>query len=144
MSNSEILVCNDEYYGWYRNEEIYDDDNDGDFITYTALEASNWKNSNLEPTYTWEQVFEWFRNKVNLSYSITHKVYYRRKREGELAFGVAFPIDEDRVGWTYEFKSDLPCDINFNLFDKSRLFNTYEEARLELVKLLIKLYGKKK
>lgn len=60
MTDSEILVCNDDYYGWYRNEEIYDYDNDGDFITYTALETSNWKNSNLEPTYTWMQVLEYF------------------------------------------------------------------------------------
>lgn len=68
MSNSEILVCNDGYYGWYRNEEIYDYDIDGEFTKYTALEASEWENSNLEPTYTWEQVFEWFRVRGLFSY----------------------------------------------------------------------------
>ena len=63
MFNSWILVCNDDCYGWYRNGEIYDYDNDGEFIGYTALEVSERENSNLEPTFTWEEVLEWFRKK---------------------------------------------------------------------------------
>ena len=111
--NSEILVCNDNYYGWYRNEEIYDYDNDGDFIVYTALEAFNWKNSNLEPTYTWEQVFEWFREKgfritLENHEDSTKFIFYNMK------------IDEGK-----HFKGE---------------FSTYEEAREALIKELIRIY----
>nr|DAV67795.1 MAG TPA: hypothetical protein [Caudoviricetes sp.] len=111
--NSEILVCNDNYYGWYRNEEIYDYDNDGDFIVYTALEASEWKDSNLEPTYTWEQVFEWFREKgfritLENHEDSTKFIFYNMK------------IDEGK-----HFKGE---------------FSTYEQAREALIKELIRIY----
>lgn len=113
MSNSEILVCNDEYYGWYRNEEMYDYDKDGDFITYTALEASNWENSNLEPTYTWDQVFEWFREK---------------------GFRISLENHEDSTKFMF-----YNMKINEGKHFKGE-FSSYEEAREVLVNKLIEVY----
>ena len=111
--NSEILVCNDNYYGWYRNEETYDYDNDGDFIVYTALEASNWKNSNLEPTYTWEQVFEWFREK---------------------GFRITLENHEDSTKFIF-YNMEIKEGKHFK-----GEFSTYEEAREALIKELIRIY----
>lgn len=71
MTNSEILVCNDKYYGWYKAEQMYDRDRDGD--TYTAEEIYEFGNSNLEYTFTWEQVFEWFRHK---GYYVNIKIHF--------------------------------------------------------------------
>ena len=116
-SNSEILVCNDDSYGWYRNGEIYDYDNDGEFIEYTALEVSKWKNSILEPTYTWEQVFEWFRGK-GLFHSIC--------------------IVEDLI----EKVKDFEIEIRDNNADIICILHqeTYEGAREAVVKKLIEIY----
>ena len=115
ISNSEILVCNDNYYGWFRNEEMYDYDNDGDFIEYTALEASNWENSNLEPTYTWEQVFEWFREK-----------------------GFKISLEDHQYGTKYTFYN---LKINGGRDYKGDYFN-YEKAREGLVIRMIEVYKK--
>lgn len=117
MTNSEILVCNDEYYGWYRNEEIYDYDNDGDFITYTALEASNWKNSNLEPTYTWDQVFKWFRSKNLIGW-------------------VECQGNPEMEYYTRIFKEG----INYYRKGKRKLYSSYEKARNILLNELIIVY----
>ena len=117
MTGSEFVVCNDEHYGWYRNEEMYDYDNDGEFIIYTALEASEWKNSNLEPTYTWEQVFEWFREK---------KIYGNVNQE-----------------WEYG-RYNSPIGLNYfyviNDCRKKKINKTKAIAREALVKALIQTY----
>lgn len=111
MTNSEILVCNDEYYGWYKGEQMYYRDRWGD--TYTALEASEWKGTNLEPTYTWEQVFEWFREK-----EIVGTVRY-------------LPILGKKI-YIYV--------INAPFVSCEEEFLSYEEAREALVNRLIKEY----
>lgn len=118
ISNSEILVCNDDSYGWYRNGEIYDYDNDGDFIEYTTLEVSKWKNSILEPTYTWEQVFEWFRNKK--FYSI-----------------IDYCGDKH-----YSFRILKMGTLSFETNNK--IYSTYKETREALVEKLIEVYKQNK
>lgn len=119
MHNSEILVCNNGDYGWYRNEEMYDYDNDGDFIEYTALEVSKWEKSYLEPTYTWEQVFEWFREKGFESYI---------RLESHAHF------DEGNYYYFEITKSNL------RQLDWQGDFDDYNEAREALVKELIRTY----
>lgn len=61
MTDSEIFIYNDGSYGWCKSEQMYDNDRRGDF--YTAEEIYEFGNSKMEYTYTWEQVFEWFREK---------------------------------------------------------------------------------
>lgn len=122
MTNSEILVCNDDYYGWYRNEEIYDYDNDGEFIIYTALDASNCENSNLESSYTWEQVFEWFREK-----GLVGTIEYED-----------FILDDKTCYYAYRITDKLG-DILF-YSPNYRTYETYEEAREALAIKLIEFY----
>ena len=114
MSNSEVLVCNDGYYGWYRNEEMYDYDNDGELIIYTALDASKCENSNLEATYTWEQVFEWFRDR---------------------GFRISLENHEDSTKFMF-----YNMKINEGKHFKGEYYS-YEEARKDLVNNLIEVYG---
>lgn len=113
MSNSEILVCNDDYYGWYRNEEMYDYDNDGELIIYTALDAYKCENPNLEPTYTWEQVFEWFRDR---------------------GFRISLENHEDSTRFMF-----YNMKINEGKHFKEE-FSSYEKAREALVNKLIEVY----
>ena len=113
MTNSEILIRNDGTSCWYSNEEMYDYDNNGELIIYTALDASKWENPNLEPTYTWEQVFEWFREK-----EIVGTVRY-------------LPILGKKI-YIYV--------INAPFVSCEEEFLSYEEAREALVNRLIKEY----
>ena len=113
MTNSEILIRNDGTSCWYSNEEMYDYDNNGELIIYTALDASKWENPNLEPTYTWEQVFEWFREK-----EIVGTVKY-------------LPILGKKI-YIYV--------INAPFVSCKEEFLSYEEAREALVNRLIKEY----
>ena len=116
ISDSEILACNDGSYGWYKGEQMYYRDRDGD--TYTALEASEWKDSNLEPTYTWEQVFEWFRDKgynININY-IFHS-------ELKCAIG-------------YEFEIIYECER----LKHDYYFDSYHSAMKNCLEELIKIY----
>lgn len=121
MTDSDILVCTDGSYGWYRDNEIYDYDNDGEFIIYTALDASNWENPSLEPTFTWEQVFEWFRKKGYYSYIVKKSLPER---------------------YVYYINYGMIICSNENL-KESVLPKTHEEAREELVNKLIELYENK-
>lgn len=113
ISNSEVLVCNDNYYGWYRNGEMYDYDNDGELIIYTALDASKCENPNLEPTYTWEQVFEWFREK---------------------GFRISLENHEDSTKFMF-----YNMKINEGKHFKGE-FSSYEKAMESLVNKLIEVY----
>ena len=112
MTNSEILVCNDKYYGWYKSEQMYYIDKWGN--TYTALEVS--KDYNLEPTFTWEQVFEWFREK-----------------------GFKISLEDHQYGTKYTFYN---LKINGGRDYKGDYFN-YEKAREALVNKLIEVYKKR-
>lgn len=123
MTNSEILVCNDEYYGWYKAEQMYYIDRDGD--TYTALEVS--EDSNLEPTYTWEQVFEWFREKgFNSSISSGYSEFYKNNEGSKKpTLFYEYNIGNFDIG-------DVIFIVAYNNLQSSRVyFKTYEEARLE-------------
>jgi hypothetical protein len=115
MDNSEI----DGSYGWCRDNEMYDYDNDGDFIIYTALDASNWKNPVLEPTFTWEQVLEWFRGKnivgwVECQCNPEMEYYTRMLKDGE----------------------------NYYIKGKRKHYSSYEEAHYVLIEELIITYKK--
>lgn len=111
MNNSEIFVCNDGDYGWFRDGEIFYIERYGD--TYTTYEASGWENSRVEPTYTWEQVFEWFREK---------------------GFRISLENHEDSTKFMF-----YNMKINEGRHFKEEFFS-YEKAREVLVNKLIEVY----
>ena len=120
MTGSEIFIYNDGSYGWCKSEQMYDNDRRGDF--YTAEEIYEFGNSKMEYTYTWEQVFEWFRNKgykVNIDY-------------------VFHPDLKCKIGYLYEIIYD------FNWESYNSYFETYEIAREECLKKLIEIYDKQR
>jgi len=117
MSNPEILVCNDNYYGWYKGDQMYDRDRDGD--TYTAFEVYEWGKSNLEPTYTWEQAFEWFREKGLIG-----------------VIDYFFDILRDKPLYKYEIKNIIGQVIFIN----KEVIETYNEAIGLLINQLIEIY----
>ena len=116
ITDSEILVCNDKYYGWYKAEQMYYINRWGD--TYTALEVS--KDYNLEPTFTWEQVFEWFRKKDFIT-----NLYYK----------------EDLLSEKTMFIGEI-CNTKADIISIIHECSTYEEAREALVNKLIEVYKK--
>ena len=53
----------------------------------------------------WHIVFKWFRNKVNLNYSITFE--YKPKTKGNDGKNKVSNRLIDNFGWVYKFKCDL-------------------------------------
>lgn len=123
MDNSEILVFSDDFHwGWCKSEQLYENDRYGE--VYTALEVSQWENSNLEPTYTWEQVLEWFRNKGYHSTLHTYSVM-----QGDI----------EKFRFFYEINSNHDYIAN-----PEEYYKTYEEAREALIREMINIYQIKK
>lgn len=113
MTGSEIFIYNDGSYGWCKSEQMYDRDRSGD--TYTAEEIYEFGDSKMEYTYTWEQVFEWFRNKDLFVY-----------------------VDKLTLAKNKEIYKFYVKGISNIISDG---FSSYEEARRALINKLIELYG---
>lgn len=113
----EIFV--DESGSWYRGDEIFYIDTDGELTTVSVKDTylSRDKRFTFVPTYTYEQVFEWFREKGFYSY-IDKKSFPERY------------VYYIKYGMVVYSKENLMYDL---------LPKTYEEARQQLVNKLIQL-----
>ena len=90
---------------------MYDNDRRGDF--YTAEEIYEFGNSKMEYTYTWEQVFEWFRDR---------------------GFRISLENHEDSTKFMF---------YNMKISEGKHFrgeFSSYEKAREELINKLIEVY----
>ena len=117
FDNLEIFV--DKSGNWYRGTEIYDFDIDGEIITYSVKETYLNGDNDFIPTYTFEQVLEWFREKGLVGIILTNEIL----NEGDPLY---FPIVDDLDGDYYTLDN----------------YYTYEEAREALVNKLIEVYKK--
>lgn len=148
----EIFV--DKSGSWYRGDEIFDYDNDGDFITYSVKEAYLNGDKDFMPTYSYEQVFEWFREKGLHCYieaTRTSIEYIDKNLKSPTIFnGKPFKrhnMIEPITLYSYytgtNAKGSCMFELdNFNLTINTKRFKTYEECRYAMVIDLIEEYKK--
>lgn len=133
-SDTEIFV--DKSGSWYRGGEIFDYDNDGDFITYSVKEAYLNGDKDFMPTYSYEQVFKWFREKgFNSAIRSGYSEFYKNNESSKKpTLFYEYNIGNFAIG-------DVIFIVTYNNLCSSRdYFETYEEAREALVKKLIEIY----
>ena len=148
----EIFV--DKSGSWYRGDEIFDYDNNGDFITYSVKETYLRGDKDFIPTYNYEQVFEWFREKGLHCYieaTKTNIEYVDNNLESPTIFnGKPFKrpnLIQPITLYSYYIgacsKGSFMFQINnHNLTLNTKRFKTYEECRYTMIIDLIEKYKK--
>lgn len=112
------------------------------YHTYDRLEFKRLTADHINPMeysfIDWYTVFRWFRNKVNLNYSITFEC--KTETKGNNKKNKVSNRLVDNIGWVYKFKCDLDGVPDYNNIDNWKLYNSYEEAQIGLLTHLIHLY----
>lgn len=122
----EIFV--DKSDSWYKGDEIFYIYVDGELETYFVKELYLNGDKDFIPTYIYEQVFEWFREK---------KIYGNINQEWEYG-----RYNSPRgLNYFYVINDCRKKDINKTEAIINSGFNNYEEAREALVNKLIEVYG---